>query len=397
MQYKFRFQKTDGRIIRGSVSATDEQDARKQIMVSVGILLELKACSYPSLPLNVFISQGSVHGVMKQLSLMIGAALPLRESLSMVSKQQSSPRIRKILEDIYGQVSQGIPLSKAMAQHKRHFDSLCCAVIEAGEWSGDLATALSQYAEFLDERQKLRSSVRQALSYPILLLCVSCIVVSVLLTVAVPKIVSQLSISGIELPWSTKLVLGLGDVLRNGTPYTIAILVVLIPVSLRFYKKPTIKMSIHGILLKVPGIGRLFKRIQQVRLLMTLAILCSTAVPMANALRLSCSAVSNLWLKAKTTSAIQSLVEGAGFTQSLEKEALLPNDLLALLHAGEQSGKLNEVLIYLARVQRETLQQQLIDSVKLIEPVLIFSLGLIVMLVFMAIIQPMLTMNSINF
>jgi general secretion pathway protein F len=397
MRYRFRIEKPNGKVVNGIIVARDEHEARKRVTSDGALLLVLSPRAFPALSLRVLLPAESVHSVMKQLSLMVGAALPLRESLALVVKQQTSSRIRQVLEDLYRQVCQGVPLSQAMAQHRRYFDPLCCAVIEAGEWSGDLSTALSRYADYLDEQQKLRSSIRQALSYPLLLLFVSCIVIGVLLTVAVPKIVAQLSISGIELPWSTRLVLWLGETLRHGAPIALFITLGLGLAGLRLYRKPAIRRKCHAIFLKIPGGGRLLKHIQQVRLLMTLSILCVTAVPMADALRLACAAVSNLWLREKTTRAVQSLIEGAGFTQALEKEAILPGDLLALLHAGELGGRLNEVLSYLAKVQREELQQRLIGLVKLLEPLLIFSLGLVVLLVFMAIIQPMLTMNSMSF
>ncbi|MRT05931.1 type II secretion system F family protein [Ewingella americana] len=393
----YRLQTPEGRTSRGVIGAHDEQTARERLTARGEVLLSLRVLPFSMTSIAWPGGRGPVHHVIKQLALMVGASLPLRESLSLVMKQPASLRWQRILEDLYRQVCQGIPLSRAMAQHPRSFDPLCCAVIEAGEWSGNLATALNHYADHLDEQRQLRNALRQALSYPLLLLSVSFVVIGILLTVAVPKIVSQLSLSGVALPWSTRLVLWLGESLRSGGPYLLLLLLVLTFVIKRQMRRGENRRRCHRLWLRLPALGALIRRTQQVRLLMTLSILCATSVPMADALRLASGALNNLWLRSKVLNAVQTLVEGAAFTQALEREALLPDDLLALLQAGEQGGSLSEVLRYLAVRQREQLQQRLLAMVKLLEPLLIFTLGLVVLLVFMAIIQPMLTMNTLSF
>jgi general secretion pathway protein F len=396
IHYHFQVLKPGGQIVRGTLIAKNEHDARQQLTQDGSVLLTISARKmWASIP-QCLQSAGSVQDLMKQLSLMTGAALPLRESLLSVAKQQHSPRLLRVLNDVYSQICQGVTLSRAMAQHKRYFDPLCCAVTEAGELSGDLATAFRCYSVYLDKQQTLRSSVRQALSYPLILLCVSFMVITVLLTVAVPKIVSQLSISGVALPWSTRLVLWLGEALDQHLPLILALLTGGMLIILWLSRKQAVRMRSHQLLLNLPVAGRLLFRVQQVRLLMTLSILSMTAVPMANALHLASMAVSNLWLREKAVRAVQSLTEGASLTQAIEKEALLPARLVALLHAGEMGGRLDEVLNYLATVEQEALQQRLISLVKLLEPLFIFILGGVVLLIFMAIIQPMLTMNSLN-
>lgn len=396
MRYRYRVQQCNGRIIKGVINANDDTDARLRLVEDGSILLSLTRCrAFFTLP--AFVSVVAVNNVLKQLSLMLGSALPLKESLSMILKQPHSPHLRLVLEDVYRLICQGLPLSQAMNRHSRYFDSLCCAIIESGELSGDLPTGIRFYCEYMDDQTKLRNAVRQALYYPMLLSFISCVVVSVLLTVAVPKIVSQLSVSGISLPWSTRFILMLGELLSVSYPYVFIGTILLSLVIYHAHKRPLYRLYIHSKLLKIPFVGKLLCRVQQVRLLMTLSIFCVTAVPKVNALKLTSGAVSNYFLKDKISKSIQSLVEGAGFTQSLEKEELLPADLLALMHAGEQGGRLDEVIAYLAKNHREMLQQQLLSLVKLIEPLLIFILGFVVLLVFMAIIQPMLTMNSIGF
>lgn len=395
--FYYRLQQPEGKIVRGLTVARDEQDARENLTGQGNTLLALKRLPFMLPVLTKPMKGGSSQAMIKQLALMTGAALPLRESLSLLIKQCSDTRGQRVIADLYRQVCQGIPLSKAMAQHPRSFEPLCCAVIEAGEWSGDLATALSRYADYQAEQRELRGAIRQALSYPLLLLTVSCLVVGVLLTVAVPKIVAQLSLSGVALPWSTRLVLSLGENLRHAAPVLALLILIAVPLIRYQLKCDATRRYFHHALLRLPGLGTLLRRTQQVRLLMTLSVLCATAVPMADALRLASSAISNLWLRHETLDAVQALSSGAAFTQALERKKLLPEDLLALLYAGEQGGRLGEVLHYLARLHRQQLQHRLLAMVKLLEPLLILLLGLVVLLVFMAIIQPMLSMNSLAF
>lgn len=394
--FRYKLRNREGRTIRGTIRAADKQDALRKLQQDECMVLQLRD-SY-KLPLNLVAPRlpDHIHQFMKQLSMMIGASLPLKESLVLILRQTSIPRMRSIIEDIYSNVCQGMTLAQAMAQHPRYFDALCCSVVEAGEWGGALTTALNSYANYLDEQKKLKSSLQQALSYPIILLFVSCIVVSVLLTVAVPQIVSQLTLSGGELPTSTQLVIWLGKNLHyllSG----IAILIMAMGGALKLVKNKThFKLKIDRWILTLPFIGTLLTRVQSTKFLMTLAILCTTKVPVAEALRLAGEAQNNLWLREKNKNAVQALTEGLTFTRALENESLLTPDQLALLSAGELAGDIESILSYLAPLQREHLQQQLLNIVKLIEPVLIFILGLVVLLVFMAIIQPMLAMSSLS-
>lgn len=394
IRYRYRLLQQNGKILRGTLKARNLNDARQRLIHREGTLLSLrKQMSFLTLPVP-FRQTSSVHRVIKQLALMTGARLPLRESLALIVKEQAQEQMRSTMETLYQQVCEGISLSVAMAQQPRYFDALCCATIAAGEQSGDMAAVLNGYAQFLDKQHQLRRSLQQALSYPLLLLIVSCLIVGLLLTVAVPQIVSQLSLSGVALPWSTELVLRAGEGLKNYSLPAVGGIVICLALTSRILRNPERRRKFDGTLLRLPLLGKLIQQTQQVKLLMTLSILCTTAVPVADALRLSCRALSNQWLLARGEAAVQGLTEGQSFTQALNAKSLLPADVLALLHAGERGGKLADALEYVARTQQEALQQRLMSLVKLLEPVMILLLGGIVLLVFMAIIQPMLNMNS---
>ncbi|MGC6061995.1 type II secretion system F family protein [Enterobacter kobei] len=394
IHYRYRLLQPDGKVFRGTLKAKDITDARQRLSHREGTLLSLRQQAFSLTLPTVFRQTVSVHRAIKQLALMTGARLPLRESLALIVKEQVQGQMRSTMETLYQQVCEGVTLSAAMAQQPRYFDALCCATIAAGEQSGEMAAVLNGYAQFLDKQHQLRRSLQQALSYPLLLLMVSCLIVGLLLTVAVPQIVSQLSLSGVALPWSTELVLLIGEGIKNYSLPAAGVATICLVLACRFLRNPARRRVFDGTLLKLPVLGRLLQQTQQVKLLMTLSILCTTAVPVADALRLSCRALTNQWLKARGEAAVQGLTEGQSFTQALNGKSLLPADVLALLHAGEQGGKLADALDYVARTQQEALQQRLLSMVKLLEPVMILILGGIVLLVFMAIIQPMLNMNS---
>lgn len=395
MRFSYRLRQANGKDLRGCLEAKDEQEARQRLLNREGVLLKLNpTVEWPFKPRSLQIRH-KLHGVIRQLALMSGANLPLRESLALVVTQQKHEAARQVLEDVYRQVCQGSPLSVALSQQPRFFDALCCATLAAGEHSGDLGGAMKNYADYRDEQHRLHQALRQAVSYPLFLLVMSCLVITILLTVAVPQIVSQLTLSGVALPWSTRLVLGLSDLIQ--TALLPLLIVVMIGGMFMFYmlKYNWWREWLDAQFLGIPVIGKLILRIQQVRLLMTLGILCQSAVPMVDGLRLACDALSNRNFRSIMQLVTHRLVEGEGFSVALTKSGLFPPDVLALLHAGEQGGRLSQTLNYVASLQREALQLKLLGLVKLIEPLLIILLGLIVLLVFMAIIQPMLTMNSL--
>ncbi|MGL5968976.1 MAG: type II secretion system F family protein [Kluyvera sp.] len=394
-RYRYRQRLPEGKILRGVLDAQSEQEARLRLQSREGTLLMLRPVRGWGKIGNLAPRRAAMRGAIKQLALLAEAQLPLRESLALVVKQQTNETLRQVLEDVYRQVCQGQALSSAMARQPRYFDPLCSATVSAGEYSGELARALNAYADYCEEQHRLRQSLRQAVSYPLFLMVISSVVMIVLLTVAVPQIVSQLTLSGVALPWSTRAVQSIGVGIGNGLlPFAVfalaggaSIYSVRNHTRWRFY--------CDAWLLRLPLLGRLNARLQQVRLLMTLAILCRSAIPMADALRLSCEALSNRCFRARVQQAVLGVVEGDGFSAAVSRHALFPPDVLALLIAGEQGGRLSQTLSWLARIQRESLQQKLLGLVKFIEPCLILVLGLVVLMVFMAIIQPMLTMNTL--
>lgn len=395
MRFLYRLRQANGVCVRGVMEAQDERDARLRLQNREGTLLMLRPAPWLSTVLVLFQRRKSIRGVIKQLALMMGASLPLRESLVLVARQQTNEAIRQMLEDVYRQVCQGVSLSCAMARQPRFFESLCCATVAAGEYSGDLAGALNDYAEFSDEQYRLRQAIQQAVSYPLFLLVASCVVIAVLLTMAVPQIISQLTLSGVALPWSTRLILALGDGLRLAMLPASCMGAVGILTLFYIRNRAPWRYRLDALMLRLPFFGGLAISLGQVRLLMTLSVLCRSAIPMADALRLSCDAIDNRCFRTRAQRVTSGIVEGETFSNVVAKEGLFPPDVLALIAAGEQGGRLSHTLSYLARMQRESLQQRLLGLVKLIEPVLILLLGLVVLLVFMAIIQPMLTMNSL--
>lgn len=395
MRYRYRLRLPDGRNLRGMLEAQSEQEARQRLQGREGSLLLLKPAPLLGKMPSLRRSRRPLRGAIKQLALMAEAQLPLRESLALVVRQQTNEVLRQVLEEVYRQVCQGLALSSAMARQPRYFEPLCCATVSAGEYSGDLAGALNDYADYCEEQHRLQQSLRQAVSYPLFLLVVSSVVITVLLTVAVPQIVSQLTLSGIALPWSTRAVLALGEGVGHGLLPAAVIAAVTAMGIYHMRNNIRWRLRLDTWLLQLPLIGRLYSRLQQVRLLMTLAILCRSAIPMADALRLSCDALSNRCFRSRVQQVMQGVVEGDAFSTAIGRRSLFAPDVLALLIAGEQGGRLSQTLSWLARIQRESLQQRLLGLVKLIEPCLILFLGLVVLMVFMAIIQPMLTMNSL--
>lgn len=330
----------------------------------------------------------------KKLGLLLASSLPLSESLLFLARGTKKKAVKHVILSLHANISEGKPLSEAMRSFPTFFSSTVCSVILAGEKSGHMDEALSQLSLYLEGQDELSSAIRQAIAYPTLLILVSITIITLLLTIAIPGIADQLMQSNIPLPTSTRVIIALSNFINNGWQVILAGIVLLSLGIKRLLRREKIKTRVHKSLLSAPLLGSLLKKTQTASVLMTLNILTQFSVPLLDAFAVSKGVLRNQWLKIQLSEAYDEINEGSTIYHALVKAKMLDNTTLALLSAGERSGEFHSMVSYATQLLQKEIKATLSSFIKLIEPLLIFIIGFIVLFVFMSIMQPMLSLNN---
>ncbi len=340
------------------------------------------------------ISASELALITRQLSTLVESGLPIEESLVAVAQQCDKNRIKSMIMAVRTKVTEGYSLAESMAEYPQIFNRLFRAMVAAGEKSGHLDKVLSRLADYTEQRQEMRSALVQAMVYPIIMTVIAISVIVILLTYVVPDIVGQFDHMGQNLPGTTQFLIAASDFLRD---YGLAILLLFILSGFIFgqlMKKPSIRLKVHEKLLKLPFIGRVVKGINTARFARTLSILTASAVPLLESMRIAGEVLDNLYIKQKIKEAGDKVREGTSLRVSLEQTKLFPPMMLHMIASGEKSGQLEHMLGRAADNQDRDFKALVNISLKAFEPALMVSMAAIVLFIVLAILQPILQLNT---
>jgi general secretion pathway protein F len=333
--------------------------------------------------------------ITRQLATLIQASLPLDEALSAVANQTEKSRIRSMLYAIRSRVLEGHPLAVGLGDYPKVFPELYRATVDAGEQSGHLDTVLERLADYTESRQEIQGKVRQALIYPAFLTLFAVAIVIFMMTSIVPQVVAVFEDTGQELPGLTLTLIAMSDFVVNYGWYLGGFFVVLFVGFQMLMTRPAFVMKYHRFLFRLPVIQRLVRGLNAALFTRTLSILFGSGVNVLQSMKISAKVVANLPMREAILQATDRVREGTGIKNALESSRLFPPMTLQLIASGENSGKLEEMLER-ASVQLEREQVTLIAYiVGILEPVIILSMGLMVLMIVMGILLPIFDLNTL--
>jgi len=331
----------------------------------------------------------------RQMATLIQAALPLDETLSAVANQTEKPRIRSMLYAIRSRVLEGHSLAMGLSDYPKVFPELYRATVDAGEQSGHLDTVLDRLAEYTENRQEIQGKVRQALIYPAFLTFFAIAIVIFMMTSIVPQVVAVFEDTGQQLPDLTLMLIAMSDfVVDYGWLLGLAVAGLIAGFQV-LMTRPAFVMRYHLFLFNVPVISRLVRGLNAALFTRTFSILTGSGVNVLQSMKISAKVVGNLPMREAILKATDKVREGSGIKNSLDASKLFPPMTLQLIASGENSGQLEDMLER-AAVQLEREQVTLIAYiVGILEPVIILTMGLLVLLIVMGILLPIFDMNSL--
>ncbi|MCE2872443.1 MAG: type II secretion system inner membrane protein GspF [Xanthomonadales bacterium] len=333
--------------------------------------------------------------ITRQLATLVRAALPLEEALQAVAQQTDRPAAQRILTGVRARVMEGDTLATALGGFPRVFPEIYRATVGAGEQSGRLDTVLERLADYTERRDQLRQRVLGALLYPIVLTAMCVVVVAGLLTYVVPQVVAVFESGGNSLPWLTRALLAVSAFLREWGLLLLSLAALGGFAFMRWLRAKAARRRFEGLLLRLPLLGRLLRSLGAARFTRTFSILIGSAVPALEGLRIAGATVGNLPMSEAIEAAAERVREGAPIGRSLAASGLFPPLTVHLVSSGESSGRLEEMLGRAADAEERELDRLLTAFVGLLGPLLIVAMGILVLLIVFAMLQPIFEMNTL--
>ena len=331
----------------------------------------------------------------RQLATLIQAALPIEEALRAAAAQAASARVKGMLLAVRSGVLEGQSLAQSLAAFPAAFPELYRATVAAGEHAGHLGLVLEQLADYTEQRQQSRQKIQLALLYPLILMIASLTIVGFLLGYVVPDVVKVFVNTGQSLPALTRGLIAVSALLKHWG-WLILLLLAGGLVLLRLWlRPPTRRQRWHALQLRLPLFGRLLRATQTARFASTLAILCRSGVPLVEALAIAAAVIGNLHIRHKVMLAAQQVREGSSLTRALQASEEFPPMMLHMIASGEKSGELEQMLARTARNQENDLAAQVALLVGLFEPFMLVFMGGVVLLIVLAILLPILSLNQL--
>lgn len=396
---KFRWIATDvkGNRHTGVSDAGSEREIvaqlRSQALLPLSIKQQRRKMTLRWFPARV--SHGELTLFTRQLATLMAAALPLDEALAAIQQQKESKNLVSIINALRQAVLEGQSLSAAMQQHPRLFDTVYCTLVKAGEAVGQPGAVLERLADFNEARQRMRSKLTQALIYPSLLTTVAILVVVILLTAVVPKVAAQFIHLKHELPLSTRTLLAISDFLSAYGPWLLALFIAGFSLFSYWLKREGNRHRFHRLLIRFRGTAQMVCAIDSARYLRALSILNVSGVPLLQGMSLSAEGVGNQEIRQRLSDAAESVRQGNSVSQSLEKTQIFPPMMLYMIASGEKSGQLGELMQRATDNQEVQLQSRITMTLAIFEPALIVVMAAIVLFIVVAVMQPILQLNSL--
>jgi type IV pilus assembly protein PilC len=329
----------------------------------------------------------------RQFSVMIDAGLPLVQCLEILASQQENKFFQKVLTGTRGQVEGGATLSAAMRSSPKVFDALYVNMVEAGETGGILDTILQRLSSYIEKNVKLQRAVKSALVYPVGVLTVAAGVITLLLWKVVPIFATLFAGMGVDLPLPTKIVIALSNFVGSIFGFLILVAVGAAIFGLKvWYGTPQGRFVLDTIILKLPVLGVLMRKIAVARFTRTLGTLISSGVPILEGLDITAKTAGNAVVERALQKVRKSLEEGKSLTEPLKDSEVFPGMVTQMIAVGEQTGAMDAMLQKIADFYEEEVDAAVKDLLTALEPIMIVFLGLIVGGVVISMYLPLFTL-----
>jgi type IV pilus assembly protein PilC len=386
----------DGKKVENAIEAETIRDAKKILRRQNIRTTKINPPSFFEADLGQFLvekgfarpfGRAELMRFTRQLAILINAGVPILECMEILHKQEQNMVLKRVVKNISMSVEEGKSLYDAMSS-QNGFDKLYCALVKAGEAAGILDSILVKLAEFLEKAEKLKKQVKSALTYPVIVVFVGIVVIFGLMTFVVPQFVDILKESNQEIPWVTQTVIDVSNFFQNYTLLLIAGLVAGSMFFLNFIKTKDGKATWDRITMKAPLFGSLVIKGNLSAFTRTLATMLAAGVPIIDSLEICIDTLDNTQIANDLTKVRLAVIQGKSITEPLSRITYFPPLVTQMIKVGESTGNLDQMLLKVADVFEEEVEELVGNLTKLIEPIILVVLGGIIGFVLIAMYLP---------
>ncbi|UUO08826.1 type II secretion system F family protein [Blastopirellula sp. J2-11] len=393
LTYAYQARDSLGQVHEGAVDAGSPEEAQMMLhrdgMHVLSLEQEAEAGSlFPSR-----ISKSDIIYFTNQLAVMVDTGINLSTAIESVSSQEKNEALKTLLVDIRRNVESGEDFSAALGKYPKHFNKTYISLVKASEQTGMLGEMLERIAAYMRNEVEIRNKVRAALAYPAVMVVLATAVTIFLLTYVLPKFTPLFERKGAKLPTPTIIMMAASDILLD---YWWAWLTAIIAASVSFYffrKTERGRKTIDGVKISLPILGPLLRKITIARSLSTLGTLVRADVPVLMSLELTADISQNYYYDKLWRNVIDSVTSGNQIHETLAKSKLIPPTVVQMISAGEETGRLEEVLNKISRHYDQEVDLSIKTATSLIEPLMITVMGAVVGGIAMALLLPIFSLS----
>ena len=398
--YKFEALTAAGKSTTGLVEADNARAARAQLRAQSLVPLDVTQVASADAKgqglrfrRRVFSTTGLAVWT-RQLAGLVGSGLPLERALTALSDEAEDAPQRELVAHLRSEVNAGSPFARALASAEREFDDVYRGVVAAGEQSGALGQVLERLADDLEERQALKAKLIGATLYPAIVSVIAVVIVIFLVSYVVPQVASVFTSSKRALPALTVAMLAISGFLRSWGWLLLLAIAAGVGTLLFMLRNEAFRERFDAAWLGLPLIGKLSRGYNAARFAGTLAMLASAGVPILKALQAAAETLSNRAMRADAMDALIQVREGAPLASALAGKKRFPGLLAMFSRLGEQTGQLPVMLERAARQLGAEVQRRAMQMATILEPLLIVAMGAVVMLIVLAVLLPIIQLNT---
>jgi len=330
----------------------------------------------------------------RQFSVMLDAGLPLVQCLEILGGQEENKTFAAIINDVRSDVESGATIADSMRKHPKAFDNLYTNMVAAGEAGGILDVILQRLSTYIEKIVKLNSQVKSALIYPVAVIVIAALVVFIILWKVIPVFAQLFAGMGGEMPLLTRMVIGASNFVARYFIFVLIVLAAGIFAINRYHETYRGRRVLDGLMLKIPVLGMLLRKIAVARFCRTLSTLTASGVPILDGLEITAKTAGNAIIEDAVMSVRKSVEEGRTVSEPLAETKVFPAMVVQMINVGEQTGALDQMLAKIADFYEEEVDTAVAGLMKLIEPLMISILGVVIGTIVAAMYLPLYSILS---
>ena len=380
--YKCKIGSSDGKILEKEVEAVNVDILRQSLEEQGYFVFEIK-----KKPLQFLLESGIARRKVdnkdlltfnQELLVLLKAGLPIIQALDTILERVEKGKLAEILTEVREDVKGGAALSVAFEKHPKVFPHLYIASIQAGERTGDLPQTIRRYIAFLKKAEGFRKKVLSALVYPIIVLTVAFIAITLLLVYVVPTFSQVYADAGSSLPLPTQMLIYFTTILKKFFGVAVGLIILAIIVFRRWAETESGRFRVDALLVTLPIIGQLLVKYSVASFMRTLATVLGSGIPIIESLKMSVGTLNNMVLERKLLEAVTKVEEGVQLSTALEGAKIIPPLALRMLGVGETTGSLEEMLGDISEYFEEEIERHLNVLTTSIEPAIMIIMGIVI-------------------